>query len=144
MSKEQAYIQGFVKRAAQYGFNEAEAIELLKQSTVADAPAYQNYRPSISEGLRNVSGNLHNYIHGKLSPLNIPLTTGSAGSTAKGLGIFPQGARNVMSHLAPEGVMNATPKTINRNADNMVQGMASGLWNTPVDRKGGAVPPTVQ
>jgi hypothetical protein len=30
--QEQAYIEGFVKRAAEYGFNEAEAINFLKQA----------------------------------------------------------------------------------------------------------------
>jgi hypothetical protein len=31
-TQQQAYIEGFVKRASEYGFSEAEAIELLKQS----------------------------------------------------------------------------------------------------------------
>ena len=34
MNVEQAYIEGFVKRASQYGFNYNEAIELLKQSAL--------------------------------------------------------------------------------------------------------------
>jgi len=32
MTNEQAYINGFVKRAAEYGFNENEAIALLKNA----------------------------------------------------------------------------------------------------------------
>lgn len=32
MNTEQAYIEGFVKRASEYGFSEHEAIELLKQA----------------------------------------------------------------------------------------------------------------
>jgi hypothetical protein len=32
MTNEQAYIEGFVKRAAEYGFDEAEAISFLKQA----------------------------------------------------------------------------------------------------------------
>lgn len=32
MTTEQAYIEGFVKRAAEYGFNENEAIEMLKEA----------------------------------------------------------------------------------------------------------------
>lgn len=38
MGTEQAYIEGFVKRAAEYGFNEQEALNILKQATAADAP----------------------------------------------------------------------------------------------------------
>jgi hypothetical protein len=30
--QEQAYIEGFVKRAAEYGFSENEAIDILKQA----------------------------------------------------------------------------------------------------------------
>ena len=32
MTREQAYIEGFVKRAGEYGFNEDEAVALLKQA----------------------------------------------------------------------------------------------------------------
>ena len=32
--QQQAYINGFVKRASQYGFTDHEAVELLKQSGV--------------------------------------------------------------------------------------------------------------
>jgi hypothetical protein len=35
MNAEQAYIEGFVKRASEYGFNEIEAIELLKEANLA-------------------------------------------------------------------------------------------------------------
>jgi len=34
MSTEQAYTNGFIKRAAEYGFNESEAQRLLKQSAI--------------------------------------------------------------------------------------------------------------
>ena len=37
MTTEQAYIEGFVKRASEYGFNENEAVELLK-SAAEDGP----------------------------------------------------------------------------------------------------------
>lgn len=30
--QEQAYIEGFVKRASEYGFSESEAVEILKQA----------------------------------------------------------------------------------------------------------------
>jgi hypothetical protein len=39
-TQQQAYINGFVKRASEYGLNQNEAIELLKQS--ADAPPVVN------------------------------------------------------------------------------------------------------
>jgi hypothetical protein len=32
MTTQQAYVDGFVKRASEYGYSEAEAIELLKTS----------------------------------------------------------------------------------------------------------------
>jgi hypothetical protein len=32
MTTEQAYINGFVKRASEYGYNEVEAVNLLKQA----------------------------------------------------------------------------------------------------------------
>ena len=51
-TQKQAYIEGFVKRAAEYGFSENEAVKLLKQSGIADAPAYQT-NPTLSEGLNN-------------------------------------------------------------------------------------------
>jgi hypothetical protein len=38
MNLQEAYINGFVKRAAQYGFNELEAVDLLKQ---ANDPKYK-------------------------------------------------------------------------------------------------------
>jgi hypothetical protein len=37
MTTEQAYVDGFVKRAAEYGFNESEAMNILKQA-VAEMP----------------------------------------------------------------------------------------------------------
>jgi ElaB/YqjD/DUF883 family membrane-anchored ribosome-binding protein len=36
MTKEQAYIEGFVKRAAEYGFNATQLDNLLKQSNMQD------------------------------------------------------------------------------------------------------------
>jgi len=38
MNTQQAYINGFVKRAAEYGYNRQEALEIYKQATAADAP----------------------------------------------------------------------------------------------------------
>jgi hypothetical protein len=38
-TQQQAYIEGFVKRAAEYGLSQNEAIELLKSSGVVDQDA---------------------------------------------------------------------------------------------------------
>ena len=38
MNTQQAYIEGFVKRAAQYGYKRGEAISLFKQAAMAKAP----------------------------------------------------------------------------------------------------------
>jgi len=38
MTTEQAYIEGFVKRASEYGFSRNEAIELLKSAGPVAAP----------------------------------------------------------------------------------------------------------
>lgn len=36
MNTQQAFVNGFIKRASQYGYSEQEAIELLKNSGVVD------------------------------------------------------------------------------------------------------------
>ena len=40
MTNEQAYVDGFVKRAAEYGFDETEAMDILKQAI--DAPVQES------------------------------------------------------------------------------------------------------
>ena len=50
--QEQAYIEGFVKRAAEYGFNESEAINFLKQAaegtmTPNELPPYPNFGAAV-------------------------------------------------------------------------------------------------
>ncbi len=47
MTSEQAYINGFVKRAAEYGFNEDEALQLYKKAFLGE-PAYKEV-PELSE-----------------------------------------------------------------------------------------------
>lgn len=47
--QQQAYINGFVKRASEYGFSEAEAVELLKKSDWYD---------SLSSGLNKLQTNV--------------------------------------------------------------------------------------
>jgi len=59
MNTEQAFVEGFVKRASEYGFNESEATELLKKAArgqrtyalmnnVSNADAAQRLRSGIS------------------------------------------------------------------------------------------------
>ena len=38
MTTDEAYVEGFVKRASEYGFSEAEAVEILKQAEGTMAP----------------------------------------------------------------------------------------------------------
>ena len=59
-TQHQAYIDGFVKRAAEYGLNENEALDILKQATAADAPAMQQ-EPSFAQGAKNFGKNLISY-----------------------------------------------------------------------------------
>ena len=54
-TQEQAYTEGFVKRANEYGFSEAEAIELLKQSNLA----LSNANPAQSVGDMDPTQPLH-------------------------------------------------------------------------------------
>ena len=62
MNTEQAYINGFVKRAGEYGLTSNQAIELLKQSGIADAPALATInKPTMFSGaldkVKNIFGN---------------------------------------------------------------------------------------
>jgi len=42
MNTQQAYINGFIKRASEYGLNQYQAVELLKQATITDDPIKDN------------------------------------------------------------------------------------------------------
>lgn len=57
-NQEQAYINGFVKRASEYGFSAQEAIELLKSAspeTVAMSPGAQPYTKAGTNPARYVA-----------------------------------------------------------------------------------------
>jgi hypothetical protein len=98
-TQQQAYINGFVKKASEYGFNENEAIDILKQATVADAPAYSQ-DPSMLQGLKNFGVNaarlpkaLYSGLMGRNSAVNHPasvpfVTGGSKGSEGIGGGLI--------------------------------------------------------
>jgi hypothetical protein len=49
MTPEEAYIEGFVKRATQYGLSEAEAFELLKSAVDQDAVAQPGMRSATAK-----------------------------------------------------------------------------------------------
>lgn len=56
MSAQQAYIEGFVKRAVEHGFSQNEAMYILKQANTVNYPPstdVYNFKPkSLMEGLR--------------------------------------------------------------------------------------------
>jgi hypothetical protein len=49
-AQEQAYIEGFVKRAMEHGFNENEAVELLKEAARGAGAARLAASPGIAPG----------------------------------------------------------------------------------------------
>jgi hypothetical protein len=62
MTTEEAYIEGFVKRAAEYGYNQQEALNILKQASPELAkqaflgePAYKDIPDLSEEELKNLS-----------------------------------------------------------------------------------------
>jgi hypothetical protein len=148
-TQEQAYIEGFVKRASEYGFSYNEAIELLKSATAADAPALQNYTPTFEEGIRNVQGNLRNAISHprQINPINMPMMTGPAGEPQQGLRGIPAMAQNLYSHMNPPVAtglafapgaaglgaagLGANLSGMNQQSNKVLGNMAAGLWNTP-------------
>jgi hypothetical protein len=75
--QQQAYIYGFVKRAAEYGFSENEAIELLKQAEPA-----ANITPAKPLGL---VGRAKQWIGSKLPgyPTSVGNTSGAVDDMAK-------------------------------------------------------------
>ena len=132
--QEQAYIEGFVKRASEYGFSQDEAISLLKSATAADAPALQ-VPPTFAQGLNNVKGNLLNALRNpnNINPVNAPIMTGSAGTPARGLQGIPAMAKNLYSHISPvEG--RPTFKGMDSAGDKILNNMAEGLWTTPLSK----------
>jgi hypothetical protein len=134
MNTDQAYTNGFLKRAMEHGFNESEAIELLKQSGIADAPAYQT-NPTLSEGLNNTKGNIRKLIQqpNAINPINVPLMTGSGGTPGPGIRGIPAMVKNLYSHINPSGE-TPTIKGMNQQSNKVLSNMADGLWNTPLNR----------
>lgn len=78
MNNKQAYIEGFLKRAAQYGLNETQSIELVKQANILGEPAYKGISDSIKdpkleegEGVRaHLKRNANTYLGGGIYGLS--------------------------------------------------------------------------
>ena len=107
-TQQQAYIEGFVKRASEYGFSENEAVNILKEASVADAPQAQK-DPSFFKGIRNFGVNalkapraLYNGLMGNDSavehPASVPFVTGGSVGP-KGLAGIPGRIMNYSQHL---------------------------------------------
>lgn len=56
MTTEQAYIEGFVKRAAECGFNEAEVLTLLKTSETQDIQYPAGYKKTLDSAVNAAKG----------------------------------------------------------------------------------------
>ena len=108
-TQQQAYINGFVKRAAEYGFNEDKAVSILKRATAADAPQAQQ-DPSFLRGIKNLGINairtpkaLYNGLMGSDSafdhPASVPFVTGGAVGP-KGLAGIPGRLMNYGEHIS--------------------------------------------
>ena len=90
-----SYIEGFVKRAAQYGYNEQQAISLLKESGFLD-----DIQKSVGDSVRNATdaaeSNLWNGSVGELTSQGIPF------------------------HKAVYGMRNVTPDEVAHQVNNFI------------------------
>jgi hypothetical protein len=93
-TQEQAYIEGFVKRAAEYGFNENEAVNILKE---ASSNVYDLEQQKASP-LMNILGAM---TMGRVAP-EAPGGLGEAGSPIGGLGGSVPLAYNAYQDLTSE------------------------------------------
>ena len=112
--QQQAYLEGFVKRASEYGYSEQQAINILKQATAADAPALQQ-APSFMQGLKNLAANsnpmtqLAGVYHGLMGndkalnyPIATPYMTGGDVGTP-GIKGIPHRLMNAMRYMGDHG-----------------------------------------
>ena len=72
MTSEQAYVDGFVKRAAEYGFDETEAMNILKQA-VAEMPMASKTKAPPPRVPNSIKGNANDIANRIKKPL-VPLT----------------------------------------------------------------------
>ena len=69
MTTDEAYVEGFVKRASEYGFSAAEAVEILKQAM--EMPMAGKVKPPAPKIPNSIKGNA-NDIANKPRPI-VPL-----------------------------------------------------------------------
>lgn len=71
MTSEQAYVDGFVKRAAEYGFDETEAMNILKQA-MAEMPMASKGKTPPPKVPNSIKGNANDIANPPRKPL-VPL-----------------------------------------------------------------------
>jgi hypothetical protein len=71
MTTEQAYVDGFVKRAAEYGFNESEAMNILKQAA-AEMPMAGKAKAPAPKIPNSIKGNANDIANTPKKPV-VPL-----------------------------------------------------------------------
>ena len=94
-TQEQAYIEGFVKRANEYGYSEAEAVNILKE---ASRNVYELEQQKASP-LMNILGAM---TMGRVAPETGPVGPGEVGHPVEGLGGTVPLAYNAYQDLTSE------------------------------------------
>ena len=121
-TQQQAYINGFVKRAADYGYNEAEAISILKQSNFLDTA--RDYLQNVTDQQTGVLDNLRsragdyaqqagNYLGGLKDQAGDYMSKlkDDATSSAWNAGVAGLGEAGIPSHVADYGLKNLGSNT---------------------------------
>ena len=86
--QQQAYIEGFVKRASEYGFSEDESMDLLKQATRFEEELHKAYRGDKSELANFIKEMEYPDFTGKYSK-------GTFDSTGKKLPVYSMGDKDI-------------------------------------------------
>ena len=94
MTTQQAYIEGFVKRANEYGFNQQEAISLLKESGFLD-DIQKSVGDSVRQAQDSLESSLWNGTVGDLTSTGIPFHKAVYGLQ----NVSPDEGKNTMNDL---------------------------------------------
>ena len=97
MDTQQAYINGFVKRAAEYGYSEQEAVSILKKANLMDS-------------IKDIPNRLGGYVNNLKDQATSGIYNAQVGGLTEGMGL-PQhiadyGMKNLNSNDLQEGVKN--------------------------------------
>jgi hypothetical protein len=132
MNIEQAYIRGFVKRAAVYGFNHAEAVNILKTANFVDATNKAIQSQPGQKVLGTVS-NLYNKLPNQIkSPVQNYLASKQAPESYINSGFTPDAKAGTY--------VNAQTTTINNGAaENRVRTSTPGSANSPLRQIAGTM-----